>query len=144
MRSPDPKLLNFLLPYPDEVAQNALALRRLVLKEAPDANEVICRGYAVSIAFTYTDRWMDAFCYVAAYKKHVNLGFNRGAELPGGEGVLEGTGKSMRHLPVRTAADLKNPKLIRLLRAAMKLADRPAAKSGKPRTILAGQAKAGA
>ena len=56
----------------------------------------ISRGYAVSIAFTYTEKSRGAFCHIAVYKGHVNLGFNRGAELPGGEGVLEGTGKLIR------------------------------------------------
>ena len=138
-RQPDPKLIDFLLPYPEEVAKMALALRQVVLKEAPDANEVICRGYAVSISFTYTEKWTGAFCHIAVYKGHVNLGFNRGAELPGGAGVLEGTGKLVRHLPVRTAADLENPNLRRFLRAALKISGRPAGKSAGPKTIVAGQ-----
>ncbi len=137
-RRPDPKLLDFLLPYPEAVARMALALRKVVLEEAPGANEVICRGYAVSIAFTYSEKWTNAFCHIVVYKGHVNLGFNRGAELPGGEAVLEGTGKRIRHFPVRTAADLENPNLRRFLRAAIEIADR--SKSGKPRTIFAGRA----
>jgi hypothetical protein len=138
-RPPDPKLQDFLMPYPATVANMALALRELVLAEAPDANEVICRGYALSIAFTFTERWTDAFCYVAAYKGHVNLGFNRGAELPDTKGELEGSGKLMRHLSVRTPADLENPNLRRFLRAALKKSGRPAEKSSRPRTIVAGQ-----
>jgi hypothetical protein len=138
-RPPDPQLLVFLLPYNETVARMALALRELVLKEAPDVNEVITRGYAVSMAFTFTERWMDAFCYVAVYKAHVNLGFNRGVELPGAEGVLEGSGKLMRHLSVRTPADLENPNLRRFLRAALQMAGRPAGKSARPKTIVAGQ-----
>ena len=121
-RRPDPKLLDYLLPYPEAVAENAIALRKLVLDEAPEAKEVICRGYAVSITFTYTEKWTGAFCHIAVYKNHVNLGFNRGAELPGGDGVLEGTGKLIRHIPVRSAADLENPNLRRFLRAALKIA----------------------
>jgi hypothetical protein len=138
-RRPDPKLVDFLLPYPEQVAKNALALRKLVLDEAPDANEVICRGYAVSISFTYTEKWTNAFCHIAVYKGHVNLGFNRGAELPDADGALEGTGKLIRHLPVRTAADLDNPNLRRFLRAALTLTQRPDAGQGKPKTIFAGQ-----
>ena len=52
MRKPDPKLLDFLLPYPEDVARTALALRKLVLQEAPNAKEIICRGYAVSIGLS--------------------------------------------------------------------------------------------
>lgn len=38
-----------------------------------------------------------AFAYVAAYTRHVNVGFFRGVDLPDPAGLLEGTGKAMRH-----------------------------------------------
>ena len=39
-----------------------------------------------------------AFGYVNAFKGHVNVGFFRGAEIADPEGLLEGTGKFMRHV----------------------------------------------
>jgi hypothetical protein len=39
-----------------------------------------------------------AFGYVNAFTAHVNVGFFRGAELPDPAGLLEGTGKFMRHV----------------------------------------------
>jgi hypothetical protein len=39
-----------------------------------------------------------AFGYVNAFKAHVNVGFFRGAELADPEGLLEGSGKFMRHV----------------------------------------------
>lgn len=42
-----------------------------------------------------------AFGYVNAFKDHVNVGFFRGAELPDANGLLEGTGKFMRHVKLR-------------------------------------------
>ena len=39
-----------------------------------------------------------AFAYVNAFKAHVNVGFFRGAEIADPEGLLEGTGKFMRHV----------------------------------------------
>ena len=39
-----------------------------------------------------------AFAYVNAFKAHVNVGFFRGAELADPDGLLEGTGKFMRHV----------------------------------------------
>ena len=44
-----------------------------------------------------------AFAYVNAFKAHVNVGFFRGAELNDPEGLLEGTGKLMRHVKLRPA-----------------------------------------
>src|SRR5688572_11767664 len=39
-----------------------------------------------------------AFGYVNAFTAHVNVGFFRGAEIADPEGLLEGTGKFMRHV----------------------------------------------
>src|ERR1044072_7807067 len=48
-----------------------------------------------------------AFGYVNQFTAHVNVGFFRGAELDDPEGLLEGTGKFMRHekLGPRTQID---------------------------------------
>jgi hypothetical protein len=42
-----------------------------------------------------------AFGYVNAFTAHVNVGFFLGAELPDPSGLLEGTGKFMRHVKLR-------------------------------------------
>ncbi len=39
-----------------------------------------------------------AFAYVNAFSKHANIGFYQGASLPDPSGLLEGTGKRMRHV----------------------------------------------
>lgn len=42
-----------------------------------------------------------AFAYVACHKAHVNVGFFRGAHLEDPAGILQGTGKNMRHVKLR-------------------------------------------
>jgi len=42
-----------------------------------------------------------AFAYVNAFTAHVNVGFFRGAEIADSEGLLEGTGRFMRHVKLR-------------------------------------------
>lgn len=42
-----------------------------------------------------------AFGYVNAFKAHVNVGFFRGAEIADPDGLLEGTGRFMRHVKLR-------------------------------------------
>ena len=44
-----------------------------------------------------------AFCYVNAFTAHVNVGFFLGAWLEDSAGLLEGTGKRMRHVKLRPA-----------------------------------------
>jgi hypothetical protein len=59
-----------------------------------------------------------AFAYVNAFKAHVNVGFFRGAELPGPAGLLEGTGKFMRHVKVSPGREVDEAALAELIRLA--------------------------
>jgi len=99
---PHPDLETFLNPYDPMVQHIALELRQLILEWIPEANELIWDGYnAVSMAYSKSEKLGDAFCHIAVYRAHVNLGFNRGAELSKGSLELEGTGKLIRHFSVR-------------------------------------------
>jgi hypothetical protein len=59
-----------------------------------------------------------AFGYVNAFKAHVNVGFFRGAELSDPEGLLEGTGKLMRHVKLRPGCVVNTPALTKLIKTA--------------------------
>ena len=41
------------------------------------------------------------FAYVGVFRDHVNIGFFHGAVLPDPAGLLQGTGKHMRHVTVK-------------------------------------------
>ena len=56
-----------------------------------------------------------AFGYVSAFKDHVNVGFFLGATLPDPTGILEGTGRFMRHVKVRPGGPLDETVLSRLI-----------------------------
>src|SRR5512145_2426801 len=58
------------------------------------------------------------FAYVNAFRAHVNVGFFRGAELADPEGLLEGTGRWMRHVKLRPAEDIDATALRGLIRTA--------------------------
>jgi len=60
-------------------------------------------------------------CGFMTGKEHVTFIFLRGVALPDPEGLLEGTGKSVRHVKVRTVADVKRPALKKLVVEAAKL-----------------------
>lgn len=59
-----------------------------------------------------------AFGYVNAFRDHVNVGFFLGAELPDASGLLEGTGKFMRHVKIKPGREIDEPALRRLVRIA--------------------------
>jgi len=59
-----------------------------------------------------------AFGYVNVFKAHVNVGFFRGAEIADPEGLLEGTGKFMRHVKLRPNRDVNAAGLTKLIDTA--------------------------
>jgi len=59
-----------------------------------------------------------AFGYVNVFKKHVNVGFFNGAELVDPRGLLEGSGKKMRHVKLMPDANVDRRALAALIKAA--------------------------
>ena len=59
-----------------------------------------------------------AFCYVNAFTFHVNVGFFLGAGLPDPGGLLEGTGKFMRHVKLRPELEINAAALEKLINTA--------------------------
>jgi hypothetical protein len=59
-----------------------------------------------------------AFAYVNAFRAHVNVGFFRGAEIADPDGLLEGTGRFMRHVKLRRENDVDARALTKLIEAA--------------------------
>ena len=59
-----------------------------------------------------------AFAYVNAFKAHVNVGFFRGADLPDPHGLLEGTGRFMRHVKLRPEGEVDTAALRQLIDTA--------------------------
>jgi hypothetical protein len=59
-----------------------------------------------------------AVAYVGAFKAHVNVGFFRGAELDDPAGLMEGTGKYMRHVKLRPSQSIDATALTQLIQRA--------------------------
>jgi hypothetical protein len=59
-----------------------------------------------------------AFAYVNVFTSHVNVGFFHGAALPDPAGLLQGTGKFMRHVKLRPGTAKNAPALSRLIETA--------------------------
>ena len=55
------------------------------------------------------------FGYVNAFKAHVNVGFFHGAALPDPAGLLEGSGKYMRHVKLKPGVVRDSAGLCRLI-----------------------------
>ena len=60
----------------------------------------------------------DGYVYIMGHRDHVNLGFFHGTDLPDPEGRLEGNGKKLRHIKIRTLAEVDAPTTRALIDAA--------------------------
>jgi hypothetical protein len=58
------------------------------------------------------------FAYVNSFKSHVNVGFFYGAVLPDPAGLLQGSGKRMRHVKLHPGRELNAAALNHLIDAA--------------------------
>lgn len=63
----------------------------------------------------------DPFCFYMVGKNHVTFGFHYGTSLDDPERLLEGTGKNLRHVKLRTVEDLEKKGLKELVLAAAQM-----------------------
>ena len=90
------------------VADVARALRLAVLAGFPEATETFDRGDGL-LAFG-TGLSMRAFLFaIIPHKSWVNLQLADGVDLPNPDGRIEGTGKRIRHVKVRSVEDAGAP-----------------------------------
>src|SRR6202012_1403469 len=120
VRRPIPELLQFLSPYDPAIQKLALDIRAYLLTIEPRATETIYDAYnAVAIGYSFTGRLKECYCHVAVYPKHVNLGFNHGADLDDPKKILQGKGSQVRHITIHEKSDLAGLYLKSLVRAAI-------------------------
>lgn len=100
---PHPELEKFIEPYDMGIQKLTMELRNLITDMVPQANELIWDNYiAVAIAYSKSQKLKDAFCHIAVYSQHANFGFNRGVELINTNIKLNGKGKLIRHISLKS------------------------------------------
>jgi hypothetical protein len=101
-----------------QMAEIARQLRKLIIDVDPDVVEVPWPhqqiiGYGVG-----PKKMSEHYCYIAPQRDYANLGFYYGASLPDPDGLLEGTGRNMRHVKVREESEIAQPALRKLVELA--------------------------
>lgn len=125
------KLCELLADRSDEICDLALDVRRELRRLTVDASELLYQTYAVSNVFSYSHRLKEAFLHIATYSEHVNLGFNQGTLLADPDGLLEGSGKLIRHIRIHAVSDLRKRAVKKLILAAVDLGREMAEASGQ-------------
>ncbi len=104
----------YLTGREQEPSKLAKSVRKLILDTFPDLDEVVKWGHLVY----EKDR---KICSIMVHKDHANLQIWRGAELDDPEKLLQGEGKSMRHVKVYSPEEVKSDYFQFLLKQAAEL-----------------------
>jgi len=94
--------------------------RALVKSTFPDLVEHIRPGVVVYGRSSAPRDWL---LYISQHRDHLNLGFAHGlgSAVADPSSLIQGSGKTMRHLTLRTVADTERPALRAVLRDAARL-----------------------
>src|SRR6266571_2273049 len=93
----------------------ALAARKFILATLPRAEESLDASAGV-LGYGYDPGYNGLICTLILSKSGVKLGLAHGGQLSDPGGLLEGRGKVHRYIQLRTASDLEQPGVARLLK----------------------------
>jgi hypothetical protein len=102
-----------------ELRPVCVSLRRLIACLHRDFVEVVWTRQAIASFGVGPRKMSEHYAYIGVHPSHVNLGFYHGASLADPKGLLEGTGKSLRHVKVRDLPSAKSAAIAGLLREAI-------------------------
>jgi hypothetical protein len=108
----DPVIGAWMQEHSDELGEIAQRWFEVLRACGDDVRELLHDGHPTACVGD------AAFAYVNAFKAHVNVGFFRGAEIADPDGLLEGTGKFMRHVKLRPDRDMDAAALMSLIETA--------------------------
>ena len=109
-----------LAPHSPVVAETARALRRVLATASPDAVEQVDFGNKL-LAVGKSMQMRDLTFAIIPHSAHVNLQLPDGVDLPDPDGLIEGTGKRIRHVKVRSVEAASSPALRAIIDAQVAL-----------------------
>lgn len=126
--SSEAQLAGYFARYEPAVARMGKALRAKLRKRLPGLHEIVYlyeNQGVLLIAYSPTEKGYEGLCSLGLYPGEVKLSFGQGAQLSKADPskLLKGTGKTVRHVVLESAADLARPEVEALIAAALKLAN---------------------
>ena len=108
----DPAIARWMQEHEGELGAIARRWFEVMQDCGDDVREILHDGHPTACVGD------AAFGYVNAFKAHVNVGFFQGVALADPAGLLEGSGKFMRHAKLRPGENLDAEALTHLIETA--------------------------
>jgi hypothetical protein len=121
------QIASFFAKYEPATVKLGKALRAKLRDRLPGLFELVYvydSQNSLVISYSPTETGSDGVCAIAVYPRRVNLCFTGGALLSRSDPkrLLQGRGKTVRHVVLNSVADFDRPEIEVLMAAALKLA----------------------
>ena len=110
---------SILKPHSAEIQNIARALRALIESLHPSSFETPRNGERCTTYGIGPKKMTEAYAHIMPIKSSVNLGFYHGKSLPDPRRLLEGTGKSARHVKITDLKMVRSAAVKALLQASV-------------------------
>jgi hypothetical protein len=117
--SQDAEFQQLLTPLAPDLRAICVALRELVGQLHSERVELVWLKQGIASFGVGPKKMTEHYVYVAPQSKHVNLGFYHGVELADPAGLLEGSGKRLRHIKLRSVEGAERAGVRELVAAAI-------------------------
>jgi len=146
MTNAETQLAGFFAKYEPAMAEHGEALRAKLRARLPGLFEIVYvyeNQNALVISYSPTEHGYDGVCSIALYPDRVHLYFAQGAQLSKSDPnkLLQGRGKTVRHVVLNAAADFDRAEIEVLMAAALELAKPPLDASAKGSVIIRAEAQ---
>src|SRR5262245_16182471 len=140
------QLASYFAEYEPAMAKLGKALRAKLRARLPGLFEVVYvyeTQNALVISYSATEHGYEGVCTIGLYPREVKLFFGQGAQLSKSDPnkLLQGSGKTVRHVVLNSIADFDRPEIEVLIAAAVKLAKLRLDASAKGSVIIRAEAQ---
>ena len=95
------------------------SLRALVASLDKTLVEVVWPRQKIASYGVGPKKMTQHYAYIAVHASHINLGFYQGASLADPDGLLQGSGKSLRHIQIQDEQTVRSEGIKMLLKQAI-------------------------
>ncbi len=103
---------------PENLRPIVSKLKKVILEIDSDACEVVRLGDRAATYGVGPKKMKEGYAYILPHKSWVNLGFYQGALLDDKHGLLEGTGKKLRHIKIHSTEQATDSRIKELIKIA--------------------------
>ena len=135
--SPARRVAGFIAKFDPGLARLVRSARTALRKRLPTAVELVYDNYnALAIGWGPNERASEVIVSLGVFARGVSLYFTHGAKLPDRHGILQGSGNQGRFIRLESVAQLDEPAVAALLRAAVRQGKTPLPRTGRGYTVI--------